>query len=63
MTATDMTAGATSDENMMAMVIGQTPLGRVAEPSDIAKAILLLASDDAGWITGQVVKASGGLMI
>lgn len=63
MTVTDMTAGATSDENMMAMVIGQTPLGRVAEPSDIAKAILLLASDDAGWITGQVVKASGGLMI
>ena len=62
-TATDMTAGFLSDEQMLAMMVGQTPLGRVAEPSDIAKAILLLASDDAGWITGQVVKASGGLMI
>ena len=62
-TATDMAGGALSDENMMAMIVGQTPLGRVGEPSDIAKAILLLASDNAGWITGQVVITSGGLMI
>ncbi len=58
-----MSEGALADENMMAMIIGQTPLGRVGEPADIAKAILLLASDDAGWITGQVVITSGGLMI
>ena len=62
-TATDMSEGSLADENVMAMIIGQTPLGRVGDPSDIAKAILLLASDDASWITGQVVLASGGLMI
>ncbi|MEM7346050.1 MAG: SDR family oxidoreductase, partial [Chloroflexota bacterium] len=62
-TATDMAGGALTDDTMMAMIIGQTPLGRVGDPTDIAKAILLLASDDAGWITGQVVLASGGLMI
>ena len=63
MTATDMSAGMRSDEQMLAMMVQQTPLGRVGEPSDIAKAILLLASDEAGWITGQIVQASGGMML
>ena len=63
MTATDMSAGIRSDEQMLAMMVGQTPLGRVGEPSDIAKAVLLLASHDAGWITGQIVQASGGMML
>ncbi len=63
MTATDMSAGIRSDEQMLAMMVQQTPLGRVGEPSDIAKAILLLAGDDAGWITGQIVQASGGMML
>ena len=48
---------------MEEMMVSQTPMGRVGEPQDIAKAILLLASDDAGWITGQVVQVSGGLML
>lgn len=59
-TMTDMSAGVLSDEKMKAMMLGRTPLGRFGEPSDIANAILLLASDDAGWITGQIVQASGG---
>ena len=63
MTATDMSAGMRSDEQMLAMMVQQTPLGRVGEPSDIAKAVLLLASDEAGWITGQIVQASGGMML
>ena len=44
-------------------IIAMTPLGRFGEPLDIAKAICLLASRDAGWITGQIVDASGGFML
>lgn len=63
MTATDMSADIRSDEQMLAMMVGQTPLGRIGEPTDIAKAVLLLAGHDAGWITGQIVQASGGMML
>jgi len=37
-----------------------TPLGRIAQPEDIALAATFLASDDARWITGQVIIAAGG---
>jgi NAD(P)-dependent dehydrogenase (short-subunit alcohol dehydrogenase family) len=37
------------------------PLGRVGEPTDIAKAALFLASDDASWITGSTLVVDGGL--
>ena len=44
--------------------VSNTPQqGRIGEPSDIAKAVLLLASDDAGWITGQIVQVSGGMRL
>ena len=42
-------------------MIAQTPLGRLGQPDDIADVIAFLASDQARWITGQVVRASGGL--
>jgi NAD(P)-dependent dehydrogenase (short-subunit alcohol dehydrogenase family) len=38
------------------------PLGRVAEPSDIARAIVFLASDDAAFISGVALPVDGGLM-
>jgi len=38
----------------------ETPLGRIAQPEDIALAVNFLASDDARWITGQVILAAGG---
>jgi 3-oxoacyl-[acyl-carrier protein] reductase len=37
------------------------PLGRVGRPEDVAAAIAFLASDDASWITGQVLRVNGGL--
>lgn len=37
-----------------------TPLGRIAQPQDIAKAAVFFASDDAGWVTGQTLVLSGG---
>lgn len=38
----------------------ETPLGRIGQPDDIALAATFLASDDARWITGQVIVAAGG---
>ena len=40
--------------------VGQTPLGRIGTPEDIAAAVAFLASDDAGWITGETLKVAGG---
>jgi 3-oxoacyl-[acyl-carrier protein] reductase len=38
----------------------QTPLGRIAQPDDIARVAVFLASGDAGWVSGQVLVAAGG---
>jgi 3-oxoacyl-[acyl-carrier protein] reductase len=40
--------------------VAATPLGRLGQPDDIATVAVFLASDDAGWVTGQVLLASGG---
>jgi 3-oxoacyl-[acyl-carrier protein] reductase len=37
-----------------------TPLGRIAQPADIATAAVFFASDDAGWVTGQTLILAGG---
>jgi 3-oxoacyl-[acyl-carrier protein] reductase len=42
-------------------LLQQTPLGRVGQPEDIAPVAVFLASDDARWVTGEVLAASGGL--
>ena len=42
-------------------LVAQTPLGRAGRPEDIAKAAVFLASDDAGWVTGEKIIVSGGL--
>jgi 3-oxoacyl-[acyl-carrier protein] reductase len=39
----------------------QTPLGRIAQPDDIAPIAVFLASTDSGWLTGETLLASGGL--
>lgn len=42
-------------------LVAMTPLGRMGTPEDIAKVVAFLASDDARWLTGEVILASGGL--
>jgi 3-oxoacyl-[acyl-carrier protein] reductase len=42
--------------------ISTTPLGRIGQPNDIATVVSFLASDDAGWLSGQQIFASGGSM-
>ena len=43
--------------------VAQIPLGRFGKPEDIAKTAAFLASDDAGYITGQVIQVDGGMTI
>lgn len=42
-------------------LIGQTPLGRIGQPDDIAQIAVFLASDESRWLTGEQFVASGGL--
>ena len=42
-------------------LVTMTPLGRMGTPEDIAKVVVFLASEDSGWLTGEVILASGGL--
>jgi 3-oxoacyl-[acyl-carrier protein] reductase len=57
--ATDMT-GSLTDAQREAM-LGTVPLGRAATPADVAAAALFLASDEAGYITGQTIRVNGGM--
>jgi len=46
---------------MLETVRKVTPMGRLAQPEDVAKAVLFFASDDSSFVTGQVLSTSGGL--
>ena len=59
--ATEMNAGI--DENTRQALCGETPLGRIGTPAEVAAAVVFLASDDAGFITGQIIGVDGGLAI
>jgi 3-oxoacyl-[acyl-carrier protein] reductase len=45
---------------MQANVEQTAPLGRIGQPEDVAKVAVFLASDEAGWLTGERISASGG---
>ena len=48
-------------EAVIADYISQTPLGRLEEPADVAKTVLFLASDLAGFLTGESLNVTGGV--
>lgn len=50
-------AGSDMEKN----AVSRTPLGRAGRPDDIAKVAVFLASDDAGWVTGELLRAGGGV--
>ena len=58
---TDLTAGQ-SDEVLDA-VLRRTPLGRLGEPADVARVVRFLVSDEAAFVTGQVLGVDGGLVL
>ena len=46
--------------DMQTWAVGQTPLGRIGQPQDIASIAVFLASDDSAWLTGEQLLAGGG---
>jgi 2-hydroxycyclohexanecarboxyl-CoA dehydrogenase len=57
----DYKAGAGNPEKLVEAFTRSIPLGRIGRPDDLPGAILFFASDDAGYVTGQVLSVSGGL--
>lgn len=51
------------DDETMDLIKEETPLGRVGNPLDVANSIYFLASDQADFITGQVISPNGGMVI
>jgi 3-oxoacyl-[acyl-carrier protein] reductase len=52
-----------SDEAARAATAARSPLARVGVPDDVAGVVAFLASDDAGWVTGQTLDATGGALL
>jgi 2-hydroxycyclohexanecarboxyl-CoA dehydrogenase len=57
----DYKKGAGNPEKLEEAFRRATPMGRIGEPEDLPGAILFFASDDAAYVTGQVLSVSGGL--
>ncbi|HME08759.1 MAG TPA: glucose 1-dehydrogenase [Bryobacteraceae bacterium] len=54
-------SGGIAASDFRKMVESHTPLGRIAQPEDIARTVVFFASDDAGWVTGQTLLVTGGI--
>ena len=63
LTQTEIAASAFENPEFTDAVVAITPLGRYAQPEDIARVINFLASEEASWVTGQIVDATGGLWL
>jgi 3-oxoacyl-[acyl-carrier protein] reductase len=50
-------------EHILEGMVARTPIGRMGQPRDIANAYLFLASDEAGFITGEVLRVDGGIVV
>ena len=56
-------AAGTFEEGAGAVLASKTPLGRLGRVTDIAPLAVFLASDESAWITGEVIRAAGGLVV
>ena len=61
LTKTELSKSLWSNDTTLAASVALHPLGRIGEPADPAAAAAFLASDDASWISGQVLGVDGGL--
>ena len=48
-------------EQVRAKLMERIPAGRMGKPEDVAAAVLYLASEEAGWVTGQTLHVNGGM--
>jgi 3-oxoacyl-[acyl-carrier protein] reductase len=62
-TETDMNAERLADPQFRQFAIAVTALGRIGQPDDIADVVAFLASNDARWVTGQYIDATGGAQL
>ncbi|MED5248714.1 MAG: SDR family oxidoreductase, partial [Candidatus Neomarinimicrobiota bacterium] len=49
------------DEKSKEKLLNQIPLGRIGSPEEIAATVLYLASDEAGYVSGQTIAVDGGM--
>lgn len=56
------TDGLVLNQEQVNQLIAQTPLGRLGHPDDIASVVAMLVSEDAHWVTGQNIRATGGIV-
>ena len=50
----------TMPEKVLAHMISEVPMGRLAKPEEIARAVVFFAADESGFITGQTLSINGG---
>lgn len=60
MVRTDFSKSFWSNQEIYDMVVKNIPMGRIAEPEDVVKTVLFLASEGASFITGQTMVVDGG---
>jgi acetoacetyl-CoA reductase len=58
---TDLLAGVSED--VMKSIVGQIPVGRLGEADEVARCVVFLAADEAGWITGSTLTINGGQLL
>jgi NAD(P)-dependent dehydrogenase (short-subunit alcohol dehydrogenase family) len=63
LTDTEIAAEAFANDATLAYCKSITALGRAGTPDEVARAICFMASEDGGWVTGQVLDASGGFWL
>ena len=61
LTETELSRSLWSNEAMLKASTAMHPLGRIGQPADVAAAAAYLISDDASWVTGQIIGVDGGL--
>jgi acetoacetyl-CoA reductase len=57
-TETDMVAAVPAE--ILKTIVAKIPVGRLGQPQEIARTVLFLAADDAGFITGATISVNGG---